>query len=190
MDVRKEDRRIRITKMAIRESLIELMQQYPISKISVKMICETADVNRSTFYAHYTNQYDLLEQMQREVALGIQDYVANTQFTDESEDSITVVIQILEYAKSNSALFNVLLSEHGDSGFQNNLMTVVQQKTMEELVVTKNLDPSIIKYVELFAINGILSIIRRWLSDNCTEEPAVLGHFIVKIIMQGISGLY
>ena len=54
----KEDRRIRITKKAIKESLIELLQEYPIAKISVKMICESADINRSTFYAHYNDQSD------------------------------------------------------------------------------------------------------------------------------------
>ena len=49
MKAEKEDRRVRLTKQAIRESLIELMQEYPIAKISVKMICDTADINRSTF---------------------------------------------------------------------------------------------------------------------------------------------
>ncbi|WP_286946022.1 TetR/AcrR family transcriptional regulator [Acetobacterium sp. UBA5834] len=43
---------------------MELMETRPISKISVKMICETADINRSTFYAHYADQYALLTQLE------------------------------------------------------------------------------------------------------------------------------
>lgn len=188
---KKEDRRIRITKLAIRESLIELMQQYPISKISVKMICESADINRSTFYAHYTNQVDLLNQLQQEVLSGIQESISTTRFNDETEDAVIVIVQILEYAKANTTLFKVLLSEHGDSSFQNGLLLLAQQKALEEeLGEVKYLDPSIRKYVELFAIHGILSIIRNWLNDGCIEESAVLAAFILKILMQGISSLY
>lgn len=190
MKIKKEDRRIRITKTAIRESLIELLEQYPISKISVKMLCETADINRSTFYAYYDNQYDLLNQIQQEVAVGIEQVISTTQFSDDTDDAIAVVVQVLEYAKANAALFRVLLSEHGDSGFQNNLMMLTQQKTLEELSGTKQIPPMVTKYVQLFVIHGIISIMRVWLADDCKDEPAMLGDFILTIITQGVNGLY
>lgn len=89
--MRKEDRRVRITKAAIRESLIELMSTYPLSKVSVKMICEKADINRSTFYAHYQDQYDLLHKIQKEVIADIRTYLAGKTFTDDS----TVTLPLL-----------------------------------------------------------------------------------------------
>src|SRR5699024_5578943 len=47
------DRRKQYTRKVLKESLIELLKNKPIATISVKALCEKADINRSTFYAHY-----------------------------------------------------------------------------------------------------------------------------------------
>lgn len=61
---KKENRRIRYTRMVLRESLLILLADYPINKISVSKVCEVADINRSTFYLYYKDVYDLLEKIQ------------------------------------------------------------------------------------------------------------------------------
>ena len=59
MEPKRDDRRTQYSKRVIRESLFELMQEKPIEKITVKELCERADVNRSTFYAYYNDIFDL-----------------------------------------------------------------------------------------------------------------------------------
>ena len=49
---KKIDYRVRLTKQIIRQNLVPLMKEYHISRISIKMLCERAEINRSTFYAH------------------------------------------------------------------------------------------------------------------------------------------
>ena len=71
MNTRKTDRRVKYTLDALKNALITLMQEEHISKISVKSLCELADVNRSTFYAHFHDQYDLLHHMEQEVLQNI-----------------------------------------------------------------------------------------------------------------------
>ena len=53
MAVERSDRRVRYTKTVLKQSLLELMKDRPIGKITVTEICRLADVNRNTFYAHY-----------------------------------------------------------------------------------------------------------------------------------------
>ncbi len=187
----KEDRRIRITKKAIRESLIELLQQYPIAKISVKMICEAADINRSTFYAHYSDQFDLLRKIQEETVENIREYTINKFFiTGQSEIAIPVLTKILEYAKEDRILFQVLLSDHCDTNFQKELISFAKEKTLEELDEYVNKDERIIKYIELFEIAGILCIMQEWLNGGCMEEPDQLAEMIAKLLFQGASAFY
>ncbi len=187
---KKEDRRVRLTKLAIRESLIELMQKNPISKISVKMICEAADINRSTFYAHYTDQYDLLNKIQQEVVSAIMVQIFVKEFTQETEATVPVLTQILEYAEENKALFRVLLSENGDSSFQDELVLLAQQKSLQEIRERKHLNENMSRYLECFAVSGCLSIIRKWLDDDCPDEPEKLAELITKLLFQGISWFY
>ena len=56
----KEDLRIIKTRHALRETLINLMQNKQFEEIKVADICNTALINRSTFYAHYNDKYELL----------------------------------------------------------------------------------------------------------------------------------
>ena len=64
--MKKEDRRTTYTKQIIRETFMDLLQQKPIGKISVTEICTIAEISRSTFYLHYADCYQILEELQNE----------------------------------------------------------------------------------------------------------------------------
>lgn len=183
---KKEDRRIRITKLAIKESLLELMQVYPISKISVKMICESADINRSTFYAHYKDQYQLLNQLQQEAVQDIKKHIFATSFVKEEESTVPVIVKVLKYCKSDITLFKVLLSENGDSDFQHELMLLAQEKALQEIRDGRHWDARTSSYIEHFAVSGVLSVIRKWLADGCIDEPEDLAELMTHFLYEGI----
>ncbi len=187
---KKEDRRVRLSKQIIRDSLIELMQIYPITKISVKMICEKADVNRSTFYAHYKDQNDLLNTIQAEAVKNIKTHVFATSFIQEEQSATPIIVKVLEYCKENSRLFRVILSENGNTTFQKDLMLLVQEKSLEEITEAHKIDPRTNKYIEIFAISGILSMVRLWLKDGCIDEPVALAQLISKLMYEGILGFF
>ena len=63
---KKENRRAAYSKRVIKESFVELLDNKPLSKISVKEICEMADVNRCTFYSYYEDIYDLHNKIMQE----------------------------------------------------------------------------------------------------------------------------
>lgn len=56
------DRRSRKTRNAIKSAFWELLQSQRFDKIAIRDITEAADINRSTFYLHYYDKYDLLQQ--------------------------------------------------------------------------------------------------------------------------------
>lgn len=55
---RKSDRRTTYTIQMLHTAIVTLMQQKSIERITIRELCDTADVNRSTFYNHYNNIYD------------------------------------------------------------------------------------------------------------------------------------
>ncbi len=54
---KKEDRRIRMTKRMLKDALIELLKKKDIYHVSIRELCEAADVNRTTFYKYYGSQF-------------------------------------------------------------------------------------------------------------------------------------
>ena len=65
--MKKNDHRTRVTKMLIRKAFTDQLRQKPIQSITVKALCDAAGINRGTFYAHYNDIYDLLEQVEAEM---------------------------------------------------------------------------------------------------------------------------
>ena len=63
----KTDARVKYTRMVLKKALLELLEHKPVNKITVKEVCERAGLNRATFYAHYTDCFDLLESIEEEL---------------------------------------------------------------------------------------------------------------------------
>ena len=60
MDNKKQDLRVVKTKRLLYDTLIDLMKEMPFEEIKVSDICKKALINRSTFYSHYNDKYELL----------------------------------------------------------------------------------------------------------------------------------
>ena len=67
----KTDLRIIKTKKILFDTLIKLMKQKNFERIKISDICEEALINRSTFYAHYEDKYDLLMDLFEEQKLAL-----------------------------------------------------------------------------------------------------------------------
>lgn len=68
----KTDRRVRKTRAQLRAGLATLMQKKSIKEITVKELVEEVDINRSTFYLHYADIYQMLESIENELMDEIQ----------------------------------------------------------------------------------------------------------------------
>ncbi|MDE6789083.1 MAG: TetR/AcrR family transcriptional regulator [Ruminococcus sp.] len=65
------DKRIEKTRHGIFNAFIELRAKKPLERISVKEICELSNINKSTFYAHYLDIYDLSDKIESEITAQI-----------------------------------------------------------------------------------------------------------------------
>ena len=63
---KKENQRMRLTKLLFKNALITLLQKKTIYQISVTELCDAAELNRSTFYKYYENVRDIVTELQKE----------------------------------------------------------------------------------------------------------------------------
>ncbi len=186
MKKEKVDRRVQYTKMILRQSLIELLEKNPISKITIKSICEKADINRTTFYAHYTDQYDLLAQIKQELFDDVSVYLTNFTFHENESESVQLLNKIFEYIKQNSKICSVLLNDTTDTAFHEQVMVIVQKLCMEQLT-KKSFNQNIINYIISFAATGSMGLIRKWLDTGMKEPTYTMAEIILKLTNQGLT---
>ena len=63
----KMDARKRYTQMVLKQSFLKLLKEKPVNKITVKEVCALAQLNRATFYAHYSDCFALMESIENEL---------------------------------------------------------------------------------------------------------------------------
>ena len=186
MEKKKIDQRVRLTQHLLKNALVQLMQEQHISKISIRAICEFAGINRSTFYVHYTDQYDLLKKVEQEVLDNLNKYLGKQDLSDERPISIQVLIKVLDYVKENVELFKALLSENCDFAFQKDLVELAQIISSQQ---NQLFDLRSQEYIKIFGFTGTISMLQKWLNDGANESPAQMAEFIIQIVYYGISGL-
>lgn len=176
----KIDRRVKFTKALLKDALVQLLKERHISKVSIKSLCERADINRSTFYAHYTDQFDLLRQVQDEVKDNLKSFLE--QYVNDrmpiTEQSLK---GILEYARANSDLFTVMLGENCDQAFQKDLMELVELVPFQYETQERKKE-----YILSFAITGCISILHKWLKEGTVEPPEEMAALVLKVIYNGL----
>ena len=108
-----DDKRTRHTKERIIQALIACLKSTSLDRITVKQICETADINRSTFYAHYANPIVLYRLLEQSMTDKIDQHFE--EYKSKSVSYIDFLRLILRYFYENSELFLVLYSTDSSS---------------------------------------------------------------------------
>lgn len=162
------DRRVRKTQRQLKEALVELMQEKDFRKITVTELTKKADINRGTFYLHYFDVYDLLEEMENESLEYIKKIIEKN---SNPVDYIKILMPIIEHVKSKKRFFQQIFGKNGDISFMNKL-----KEEMKKVFITTNKD--IPKkggiFQEAFAsfiISGGMGVFQEWLEQNC--EPPI-----------------
>ena len=107
----KENRRTQMTKKLLKESVFELMEKKPLNKITIKEICANADVNRTTFYKYYGDQYMLVKDAEGELLRKTSEFLKNL---SSDEEKITLLEEFLAYMRANGDTFRILLDKNND----------------------------------------------------------------------------
>ncbi len=187
MDLKKEDRRVKYTKMVIKNSFVKLLKEKSISKISVKEICDDADVNRATFYSHYIDQYDLLLKIENEIIDDINQRISNYNLNDKLYESADMIQKILEYIEINSELFDLLLNTNGDIGFQQELIKIIGKQHFSFILHETSQNNEVGEYIFYFLASGSVGVIQKWLKDGLKIPAKELAQIILNMSTKGRS---
>ena len=114
---RKNNRRVRFTRSALREALIDLILEKPLVSITVKDICARADINRSTFYLHFKDVTDILRTTEDEIIEHMREHAPmHERECRELQEIKGFFIDFLEQIRNNPRIMKViqvLCSEQG-----------------------------------------------------------------------------
>lgn len=121
-----EDRRARRSRKLLKESLLALMKEKEFSKISVRDVADAADMNRGTFYLHYSGTTDLLQSLEGDLLEELQGLLdAHIQETMAGGTVRPVLEPLLDFAVAHRETCAVLFASSEASGFIQSLQQMI-----------------------------------------------------------------
>ena len=171
-----ENQRIRLTKKMLKDSLLVTMKKKNIQNISIKEICELAQVNRSTFYKYYGTEIDLLKDLENVHIQKMQEFL-------KYEDSKVIIIKFLTYIEENIEVFKLFLENSYQIDFLEKTLSICFLKMDEnESIFIKYENIKKQKYMYDFIVFGCISIITKWISNTSRETPEEIKEIIFHLI--------
>ena len=179
MSENKESRRVKMTKILLKDSLISLMKEKSIHSISIKDICDGADINRSTFYRHYNTQYELYD----DIIQDIMDEMLDVFYTVNKEGYSTSLFltRLLEYIEGKRELFLIVLSDKGNIGVGEAYIRMTAKFLDSETV------GETASYIINFISAGMTSFLWTWLNKENRRPAAEVAALMSSIIRHGLG---
>lgn len=184
----KLDHRKKYTRKILKESIIQLLGIKPISSVTVKEICEIADINRSTFYTHYRDHFDLLHKIEEEIVEDMDRYLQQYS-TEIDEEALQLTEKILEYMIEHKNIIQALLSPNGSSSFEQKVMELTRLYLMNNLMNDNGVRQTESKYLSTFVVSGAIHVIKEWLADDLDQPAQELAVLINSFVNEGLSYL-
>ncbi|MGN1168206.1 MAG: TetR/AcrR family transcriptional regulator [Lachnospiraceae bacterium] len=175
-----ENQRIRISKTMLKNALIDLLQEKPIETITIYELCRRATINRTTFYKYYGSQYDLLEDIEKDVFKELEERLAIACKKGEMGFS-----SALEYIIQEQKKCLVLMNSTADKDFAKKLFELPIINNLFQININIPFEKEMELYVTSFLYNGGYSVIREWANRGFQESPEQIEQLIIKLITSG-----
>ena len=182
MQEAKEDKRVRYTKLFLKESLLELMKEKPVDRITTTELCRKAEINRNTFYSHFNTVRDVLEIIESEVEQKIMSLLDFKQSPNE------MMPKIMQSIHQSNDVYKILLSPNGDFMFMRKLFYKLEEKVGNEIQRQQiKIDKDYMHYLFSFLFFGCISIVRNWLDEGMKQSPEDITKFMLGLVTKGME---
>ena len=181
---RTRDIRVIRTQTALLEALEDLIKTKKLSNITITELCTAAKINRNTFYYHYNNIFEFLDE-HKKIIIDDLNEISEISKTHNKQN----LVEVFSVLKKHPHFLNILISPNCDLDFFNEIFDVASSKA--SIIFSK--DPSIItnreKLLCAYCNAGCNAVIITWIMNDMKETPEEIADFIWLSSKNGIFSL-
>jgi AcrR family transcriptional regulator len=185
------DRRIARTRAMLQQALISLILEKGYEAITIKDICDAANVGRSTFYAHYTSKDDLkrsgLENLRRVLVDRQRDALATP--GDTRDRSLGFSLTMFEHARDHLHLYRALVGGRGSTVALGSIRQILSDLVRDELAASVDKNSADVIPRELvvqYLVGAYMAVLTWWLDGGAKLSPQRIDAIFRRLATEGI----
>jgi AcrR family transcriptional regulator len=187
------DRRVQRTRKLLQDAFVEMTIAKGFSAVTVRDITEYAGVNRATFYRHYLDKFDLLDQYAREV-YQLLDASGNASSREErpnfeAERLPAGMVRMFEHIQSHSRFYRVMLGKNGDPGFTSKMRGYIETRLRQSLPATLAAEPLAELYLN-YVSSGSVGVVLWWLEHEDAYSPAAMAALAMRLAAADLRAVF
>ena len=186
------DRRIVKTKEALKAALVSLLQEKELNKITVKELCERADINRGTFYTHYKDHIDLYNSILEEMYQNLENYIRSLFKIDLSsrDGSVDFVSRLFKFCRANDQYVSLYLVPHRKALLCQKIAMYAKKYNVYGYARSKTTIDRLPDFVEDYFYQylafGVIGIIQHWMENGMVESDEEMAKTICFFVSNSI----
>lgn len=190
MEKGQNDRRVRKTRALLRGALTTLLGEKDVKDITVSELTALADVNRGTFYCHYKDIYDIVEQVENELFEGFSTLLGAYSVNTLRHGLRPILRDVFAFIGDNLALCSALLNLERDTSFLERLKAMVQEKVVAEWRgLYQFMSTEQYSYYLAFVVGGAVGLVQHWITEERRKTPEEMADLAERLIGGGVGPL-
>ncbi|HJB40474.1 MAG TPA: TetR/AcrR family transcriptional regulator [Candidatus Ruthenibacterium avium] len=168
----KVDARVQKTKKRLCDALISLMQEKRLEHITVKELCARSGLNRGTFYLHYQNVFELMQDVEQGLEEGFSQVLLRAPIeTLYAGGQKPVLDDVCRYFEEHAAACRLFLSRGEHTALVERVKRVVRERALAQWRLMYGEDPRY-EYAFAFVASGCIGMLTLWLEQDtpCSAE--------------------
>ena len=181
MAAKAEDKRVQRTKKAVREALLRLLMDKPVTQVTTTELCREAGINRNTFYAHYSTPENVLAEIEDELLAETASILDN----DCGDGEVTLAM--CRAMATNSKRWCTLW--RCDPDIIEQALNLCRERTLTRWDSLETRDSETDELFLRFIMVGASGVVGEWLEDDRGVSPEQLGSLINQFAFKGMKAL-
>ncbi|HBI04809.1 MAG TPA: TetR/AcrR family transcriptional regulator [Paenibacillaceae bacterium] len=180
----------RRTKQSIQKSFMRILENKSFESITIGDITKTAKINRGTFYLHYKDKFDLLDQIEQQLFADLGNHIDELQSRYSSihtlkKEQEQLAAKLFNFIEMQSPILKIFLSDHGRAGFHIRFRDAFSEKVHYNLQKNESFIANLkvpMEYFLSFITSAFLGLIEQWVRNGLDKTPHEMTAIYIDII--------
>ena len=190
MTRKKPSRSILRTQQLLKQGLIELMKEKPVQKITVRELVDYVNLNRGTFYLHYRDIYDLLEQIEDDLTCRLREILSANPPEKLNGQPYPMLQDIFQLISDTSEFCRMVLGQNRDPHFIVSLTDIIREKCFADWnYLLDGCSPRDCNSFCAYCVSGCIGMIEYWLFQEPALSVPEIADMTSRYIVHGFGAL-